>query len=66
MGPYLSEAECAVQSRVLGWAVIAFAIIPLGDAITVLRAHGSRAAALGIHGATAAVMLLGSALLLSA
>ncbi|MPV35761.1 DUF4267 domain-containing protein [Georgenia subflava] len=52
--------------HVLAWAVIAFALIPLGDAVTVLRAGGSRAAALGIHGTTVVVMLVGAALLLAA
>ena len=55
----------AAAPELLGWAVIAFAIIPLGDAITILRAKGARWAALGVHGATAVVMLLGGVLLLS-
>ncbi len=49
---------------VLGWVVAAFALIPLGDAFTILRANGSRKAAFGIHGATAAGMLAASVLLL--
>lgn len=50
--------------QVLGAAMAAFAVIPIGDATTIVRAGGSRAAALGIHGATAIVMLAGSVLLL--
>jgi hypothetical protein len=39
-------------------------LIPVGDAAIVLHQGGSRAAALGIHGSTAAVMLIISGLLL--
>jgi len=53
-------------SDVLGWAVLAFTIIPLGDAITILRARGPWRGAVGIHGATVAVMLVGSTRLLGA
>ena len=56
----------SAPSPVLGWAVLAFAIIPIGDAISILVARGSRAAALGIHGATAAAMVVGAVLLLAA
>ncbi|MGD9890602.1 MAG: DUF4267 domain-containing protein [Dehalococcoidia bacterium] len=53
-------------AHVLGWFVVATTAIPLGDAVIVLRHSGSKAAAVGIHGATAAVMLvLAAALLLS-
>lgn len=48
---------------VVGAVVLAFAIVPTGDALTVLRAKGSVGAALGIHGATAAVMVCGGLLL---
>lgn len=46
--------------------MLAFSIIPLGDAATVLFAGGPRWAALGVHGTTALVMLLAAALLLVA
>lgn len=49
--------------EVLGIALLAFAIVPSGDALTVLRARGNITAALGVHGATAAVMVLGGLLL---
>lgn len=52
--------------HLLGWFMLAASIIPLGDAIIVLRSGGTRAAAYGIHGATALVMLAISALLISA
>lgn len=50
--------------HLLGWFMLAATFIPVGDALIVLRSNGSRAAAYGIHGATAAVMLAISALLL--
>ncbi|KZB79876.1 DUF4267 domain-containing protein [Amycolatopsis regifaucium] len=50
--------------RALGWAMLALAFIPFGDMLIVLTHNGSVAAALGIHGATCAVMLLISALFL--
>ncbi|TCP49250.1 uncharacterized protein DUF4267 [Tamaricihabitans halophyticus] len=52
--------------EVIGAVVLAFAIIPGGDALMILRAGGPRWAALGIHGATAVVMTFGAALLLAA
>jgi hypothetical protein len=48
----------------LGWFMLAAAIIPIGDAAIVLRRGGSRAVAFGIHGSTAAAMLIISGLLL--
>lgn len=48
----------------LGWMMLAATIIPLGDAIIVLRHGGPKSIALGVHGLTAAVMLITSALLL--
>lgn len=51
---------------VIGWILLAFAIIPIGDAATVLAARGDAKAAWGIHGSTAAIMIVGSILLLSA
>jgi hypothetical protein len=44
----------------------ATSIIPVGDAVIVLRNGGKRAAAIGIHGATAAVALAASAALIMA
>ncbi|MFC9951574.1 DUF4267 domain-containing protein [Streptomyces prasinus] len=39
-------------------------VIPVGDALIVLRSDGPKAAAYGMHGATAAVMLVIGTLLL--
>jgi Domain of unknown function (DUF4267) len=48
----------------LGWMVLAATIIPLGDATIVLRHGGPKSIAWGVHGLTAIVMLITSALLL--
>lgn len=50
---------------VIGWTLLAFALIPLGDMFTVLSAKGRASAAWGIHGATALTLILGAALLLA-
>ncbi len=52
--------------HLLGAFMVAASIIPLGDAVIVLRSGGTRAAAFGIHGVTAAVALAASAALLLA
>ena len=44
--------------------MLAFAFIPVGDMVIVLSQGGSPATALGIHGLTAVVVLVGAALLL--
>jgi Domain of unknown function (DUF4267) len=48
----------------LGWVMLAATIIPLGDAIIVLGNGGPKSIAYGVHGLTAVVMLITSALLL--
>ncbi len=52
--------------QVLGAFMAAASVIPVGDAVIVLRSGGTRAVAFGIHGVTAAVMLAASAALLLA
>jgi hypothetical protein len=49
----------------LGRYLAAASIVPIGDAIIVLRNHGPKATAYGVHDVTAAVMLGTAALLLS-
>ncbi|MDE9366453.1 DUF4267 domain-containing protein [Luteipulveratus sp. YIM 133132] len=49
----------------LGWVLLIEALIPAGDATLVLANHGRRSAAFGIHGVTAAVMIVGAVLLLA-
>jgi hypothetical protein len=52
--------------RLLGEFLIVATLIPLGDAVSVLRTGGKKAAAFGIHGATAVVMFATAALLIAA
>ena len=54
----------AATPEVVGWVLIAFALIPSGDMATVLAAKGRASAAWGIHGATALVLLVGATLIL--
>ena len=53
----------AGKPRSLGGYLAAASIIPIGDAIIVLRHNGPKATAYGVHGTTAAVMLGTAALL---
>ncbi|WNG83455.1 DUF4267 domain-containing protein [Mycobacterium sp. ITM-2016-00316] len=55
----------AGQPHVLGSVILAATIIPLADAVIVLRNGGPASIAWGIHGATAATMLVTAALLLA-
>ncbi|OBF78387.1 hypothetical protein A5750_03800 [Mycobacterium sp. 852002-51613_SCH5001154] len=54
----------AGATHLVGWVMLAASIIPIGDATIVLRNGGSKSVAWGVHGATAAVMLITSAFLL--
>lgn len=56
----------AAESSVIGWVLLCFTLIPVGDAATVLGSRGRSLAAWGIHGTTALVMLVGATLLLVA
>ena len=51
--------------HILGWIIVAATIIPIVDAVIVLTHNGSKATAYGVHGATAAVMLVTGGLLLT-
>jgi hypothetical protein len=51
--------------RVLGGWMLVMALIPIGDAVVVLRSGGSKAAAYGWHVATAVVMAVIGILLLA-
>ena len=51
------------EDRLLGTVLMIAALTPLGDMSTVLAARGSRSRALGIHGVTAALMIVAGALL---
>lgn len=65
-GVFIFILLVAATPQVLGWFMLAAAGIPVGDALIVLRSNGPKAAAYGIHGATAVVMLAISVLLLVA
>ncbi|WP_051732879.1 DUF4267 domain-containing protein [Kitasatospora phosalacinea] len=51
--------------RALGWALLAESVTPFGDAATILTHHGSTATAFGVHFATAALVVVTAALLLT-
>jgi hypothetical protein len=51
--------------QALGWFMLAAAVIPIGDAIVVLRYRGPRIAAYAVHGGTAVLMLAIAGLLLA-
>ena len=55
----------AAKPHILGRYLVAASIIPIGDAVIVLRSNGAKATAYGVHGTTAAVMLGTAALLIS-
>lgn len=47
-------------SRVVGIVLLAETLIPVGDMLLILAARGSARRALGIHGVTALLMILGA------
>ncbi|MGN9846366.1 DUF4267 domain-containing protein [Nonomuraea sp. H19] len=50
-------------ARAEAWFILIATLLPLGDTLIVLRNGGTKAAAFGIHFATAVIMLLTAALL---
>ena len=56
----------AGATHLIGWMMLAATIIPLADAAIVLRNGGAKSIAWGVHGVTAAVMIVTTALLLVA
>ena len=63
-GLFIVILMAAGATHLLGWVILAATIIPVADAIIVLRNGGPKSIAWGVHGVTAAVMLVTSALLL--
>ena len=53
----------AGEPRLLGGFMLAASIIPVGDAIIVLRRNGPKATAYGVHAVTAVAMLAAAAFL---
>jgi Domain of unknown function (DUF4267) len=47
----------------LWWLILVLSLIPLGDALVVLTNGGRKGTAFGIHGATAAAMIIAALLL---
>lgn len=64
-GLFVFILMAAGATQLLGWVILAATIIPLADATIVLANRGSKSIALGVHGVTAAVMLVTAALLLT-
>ncbi|MBO0676163.1 DUF4267 domain-containing protein [Mycolicibacterium sp. S2-37] len=65
-GLFVFILMAAGATHLIGWVMLAAIIIPLADAVIVLRNGGTRSVALGVHGGTAVVMLVTAALLLIA
>lgn len=65
-GLMLLVATLLGTTALAGWVMLAAAVMPVFDGLIVLRAKGPRAAAYGVHFATAAAMVLISVLLLLA
>lgn len=63
-GMFTAILLAAQRPHLLAWFLVAAALIPVGDMIIVLRHHGPKATAYGIHGITALVLLAAAALLL--
>ncbi|WP_369816468.1 DUF4267 domain-containing protein [Mycobacterium sp. 852014-50255_SCH5639931] len=63
-GVFVIILMVAGATHLIGWVMLAATIIPLVDATIVLRNGGSKSIAWGVHGVTAAVMLITTALLL--
>jgi hypothetical protein len=63
-GLFVIVLMIAGATHLVGWIILAATIIPLADAAIVLRNGGSKAIAWGVHGVTAVVMLITSALLI--
>ncbi len=66
LGIFIGVLLASRAPHLLGAFMAAASVIPIGDAVIVLRSGGTRAVAFGIHGATAAVALAASAALLMA
>ena len=52
------------SSQLLGFFLLAVTIVPLSDALIVLKHGGTKTTAFGIHGVTAGIILITSGLLL--
>lgn len=65
-GLFILVLIIAGQSQVLGWFLLVATLVPLGDAVIVLRSNGPKAAVYGIHAPPAVLMPVLALLLLAA
>jgi hypothetical protein len=63
-GLFIIILMAAGATHLVGWVMLAATIIPIADATIVLGNGGSKSIAYGVHGGTAVVMLITTALLL--
>ncbi|MFF1410976.1 DUF4267 domain-containing protein [Streptomyces sp. NPDC058289] len=56
-GIFMFVLMLVAPTSVLGWYLLTFAVMPVADAVIVLRSGGPKATAYGVHAATAAVMV---------
>jgi len=63
-GLFVIILMAAGATHLVGWVILAATIIPIADATIVHGNGGPKSIVLGVHGLTAAVMLMTSALLL--
>ncbi|HEY3506484.1 MAG TPA: DUF4267 domain-containing protein [Actinocatenispora sp.] len=64
-GAVILTVLITASRRALAWVLLAAAVTPLGDMVIVLGNGGSAATAVGVHGATAAAVVLAGVLLLA-
>ncbi|MEV4380749.1 DUF4267 domain-containing protein [Streptosporangium sp. NPDC049644] len=64
-GLVIASVVLAGNRRVLGWVMLATALIPIGDMFIVLFSGGAPSTAFGVHGATALAVAVAGGLLLS-
>jgi hypothetical protein len=63
-GLFIAVLMAFGSAHALGWFMLVATIIPIADGAIVLHQGGSRAVAFGVHGGTAAAILIISGLLL--
>jgi uncharacterized protein DUF4267 len=63
-GLVLTAVMLAAPASVVGWVMLAYTVVPLADMVIVLRWGGRKAVAFGVHGATAALMVVITVLLM--
>ncbi|QUQ72158.1 DUF4267 domain-containing protein [Kutzneria sp. CA-103260] len=66
MGVAVLVMLAAAGPHALGWYLLVAAVVPIGDAVIVLRNGGSKVLAWAMHGGTAAVVVAVAAVLLLA